>query len=191
MSPTARQANPIKINRVQVLVLAFLLMAWLSLVVILVAAPEVYELRLRSLPGPQPVVAIVFVLALTAFIVFLSIGVLRRWRWTFWLILIAFLFGGAAHTRGRTAVIRTDETRRTALVRHPARRYRRGAGPDRAGDGPGLSALGGLGILKWRTPSNCLTGIHEPITECACDPPTDAAQLPSPGRGSRGGAVGV
>jgi hypothetical protein len=93
MSPAARQANPIRINRVQVLVLAFLLMAWLSLVVILVAAPEVYELRLRSLPGAQPVVAIVFVLALTAFIVFLSIGVLRRWRWTFWLILIAFLFG--------------------------------------------------------------------------------------------------
>jgi len=81
------------INRVQALVLAFLLTAWLSLVVILIAAPEVYEHRLRSLPGAQPVVAIVFVLALTAFIGFLSIGVLRRWRWTFWLILIAFLFG--------------------------------------------------------------------------------------------------
>jgi hypothetical protein len=30
---------------------------------------------------------------LTAFIVLLSIGTLLRWRWTFWLILIAFLFG--------------------------------------------------------------------------------------------------
>jgi threonine/homoserine/homoserine lactone efflux protein len=81
------------INRVQALVLAFLLMAWISLVAILVAAPEVYERRLRSLPGAQRIVEIVFVVALTAFIVLLSIGVLRRWRWTFWLILIAFLFG--------------------------------------------------------------------------------------------------
>jgi len=81
------------INRVQALVLGFLLMAWISLVVILVAAPEVYERRLRSLPGAQHVVEIVFVGALTAFIVLVSIGVLRRWRWMFWLILIAFLFG--------------------------------------------------------------------------------------------------
>ena len=81
------------INRVQALVLAFLLMAWISLVAILVAAPEVYEQRLRSLPGAKPIVEIVFVVALTALIVLLSTGVLRRWRWTFWLILIAFLFG--------------------------------------------------------------------------------------------------
>jgi hypothetical protein len=81
------------INRVQAFVLAFLLMAWISLVAILVAAPEVYEQRLRSLPGAQRIVEIVFVVALTAFILLLSIGVLRRWRWTFWLILIAFLFG--------------------------------------------------------------------------------------------------
>ena len=81
------------INRVQALVLGFLLMAWISLVVILVAAPEVYERRLPSLPGAQHVAEIVFVVALTAFIVLLSIGVLRRWRWMFWLILIAFLFG--------------------------------------------------------------------------------------------------
>jgi hypothetical protein len=81
------------INRVQALVLGFLLAAWVSLIAILVAAPEVYERRLRSLPGPQHIVDIVFVVALTAFIVLVSIGVLRRWRWMFWLILIAFLFG--------------------------------------------------------------------------------------------------
>jgi hypothetical protein len=81
------------ITRVQGLVLGFFLMAWISLVAILVAAPEVYERRLRGLPGAQRIVEIVFVVALTAFIVFLSIGVLRRWRWAFWLILIAFLFG--------------------------------------------------------------------------------------------------
>jgi hypothetical protein len=71
------------INRVQALVLAFLLMAWtwISLVAILVAAPEVCEQRLRSLPGVQRIVEIVVVVGLTAFIVLLSIGVVRRWRW--------------------------------------------------------------------------------------------------------------
>ena len=73
------------------------------------AAREVYERRLRSLPGAQRIVEIVFVVALTAFIVLLSIGVLRRWRWTFWLIVITFR--GAAHTCGRTAAFRTDDTR--------------------------------------------------------------------------------
>jgi hypothetical protein len=33
------------------------------------------------------------VAALTVFIALLSIGVLRRWRWTFWLVLVAFLAG--------------------------------------------------------------------------------------------------
>jgi len=81
------------INSVQALVLGFLLMAWLSLIAILVAAPEVFEHRLKSLPGPQRIVDIVFAVVLTAFIVLLWIGVLRRWRWIFWLILVAFLFG--------------------------------------------------------------------------------------------------
>ena len=62
-------------------------------VAILAAAPEVYERRLQSLPGAQRIVEVVFVVAITTLIVLLSVGVLRRWRWTFWLILIAFLFG--------------------------------------------------------------------------------------------------
>src|SRR4030095_2219200 len=54
----------------------------------------------------------------------------------------------APRTRGGTASIRTDDTRRAHLVRHPARRDRGGAGPNRAGDDPRLSALRGLGIVK-------------------------------------------
>lgn len=34
-----------------------------------------------------------FVLLITAFLLVLAIGVVRRWRWTFWLITIAFLAG--------------------------------------------------------------------------------------------------
>jgi hypothetical protein len=36
---------------------------------------------------------IIFLAALIAFIVLLAIGVFRRWRWTFWLITVAFLSG--------------------------------------------------------------------------------------------------
>jgi hypothetical protein len=31
--------------------------------------------------------------ALAGFIAVLAVGVVRRWRWTFWLLLVAFLFG--------------------------------------------------------------------------------------------------
>src|SRR5215212_6518615 len=72
--PSSAEVCPIMINRVQAFVLAFLLLAWISLVAILVAAREVYEQRLRSLPGAQRIVEIVFVVALTAFILLLSIG---------------------------------------------------------------------------------------------------------------------
>ena len=30
---------------------------------------------------------------ITAFISLLAVGVCKRWRWTFWLMLVAFLFG--------------------------------------------------------------------------------------------------
>ena len=81
------------VNRTQVLVLGFFLMALTSLVVILVAAPEVYDQALR-LPSSSPRwMALTVLTALAVFIGLLAIGVLRRWRWIFWLILIAFLAG--------------------------------------------------------------------------------------------------
>jgi hypothetical protein len=80
------------INRVQALVLGFLLMAWISLVVILVAAPEMYERRLRSLPGPAHRGDRLCRSAHRVHCASVD------WRtpamaWMFWLILIAFLFG--------------------------------------------------------------------------------------------------
>ena len=80
------------VNRTQALVLGFFLMAWVSLVVILVAAPEVYDQALR-LPGAGGVAEIAFLAALTGFITLLAVGVVRRWRWLFWLIMVAFLAG--------------------------------------------------------------------------------------------------
>jgi hypothetical protein len=63
-----------------------------SLLVLLATAPEVYDQALR-LPTGNRTVEIAFLAALIGFITLLGIGVLRRWRWTFWLILVAFLAG--------------------------------------------------------------------------------------------------
>jgi len=80
------------VNRTQALVLGFFLVAWMSLLTILVAAPEVYDRALR-LPGAGGAAEIAFLAALTAFITLLAVGVVRRWRWAFWLIMVAFLVG--------------------------------------------------------------------------------------------------
>ena len=64
-----------------------------SLVVIRVGAPDVYDQALRF-PASWPSWAgIAFLVTLAAFIALLAVGVLQRWRWIFWLILVAFLAG--------------------------------------------------------------------------------------------------
>jgi hypothetical protein len=79
------------VTRTQALVLGFFLVVWVSLLVILVAAPDVYDQAL-SLPGGRGT-EFAFLAALSGLIGLLVVGVVRRWRWTVWLILVAFLFG--------------------------------------------------------------------------------------------------
>ncbi len=81
------------VNRTQALVLGFFLMVVVSLIVIRAAAPDVYDRALTVPPGWPPWTGTAFLLVLAAFIALLAVGVLRRWRWTFWLILLAFLAG--------------------------------------------------------------------------------------------------
>jgi hypothetical protein len=83
----------VRINRTQALVLGFVLAAWLSLVVILVAAPDVFAGALKLPAGDPRAAALAFMVALTAFLALLGVGVVRRWRWLFWLVLVAFLAG--------------------------------------------------------------------------------------------------
>jgi hypothetical protein len=71
------------VNRTQMLVLGFFVLAVTSLLVILAAAPEVYDQALR-LPTRSHALEITFLAALVGFLTLLSIGVMRRWRWTFW-----------------------------------------------------------------------------------------------------------
>jgi purine-cytosine permease-like protein len=76
------------VNRTQALVLGFFVVAFSSLLVILVAAPDVYDQALR-LPDGSGVAEVAFLAVLTALLGLLAVGVLRRWRWIFWLVQVA------------------------------------------------------------------------------------------------------
>jgi putative copper export protein len=65
------------VNRTQALVLGFFALAATSLLVILVAAPEVYDQALR-LPTGSLATEIAVLAALLGFIALLGVGVVRR-----------------------------------------------------------------------------------------------------------------
>jgi hypothetical protein len=78
----------------QLLVLGFLTLAWLSLIVVLAIAPEIYDRSLRlAADGNARQAELLFLVAVSAFILLIAVGVVSRWRWAFWLLLIAFLSG--------------------------------------------------------------------------------------------------
>ena len=68
-------------------------LVWIALIAVLVLSPEVYAQTLRGVGGDSLAIQAAFVITLSALIAFLVIGVVRRWQWTFWLVLIAFFFG--------------------------------------------------------------------------------------------------
>jgi hypothetical protein len=80
------------VTRTQVLVIAFFAVAWLSIVAILGVAPDVYDEALR-LGNASDAIRFATLGSITAVISLLTVGVVRRWRWTFWLIVVAFLAG--------------------------------------------------------------------------------------------------
>ncbi|MDQ6669679.1 MAG: hypothetical protein M3069_02795 [Chloroflexota bacterium] len=73
--------------------LALLALAWASLVAIVLVAPELYDQALRLLAGEHKKAELAFLAVISALVGLLGIGTIRRWRWTFWLIMVAFLFG--------------------------------------------------------------------------------------------------
>jgi hypothetical protein len=80
----------VTVNRTQALVLGFFALVWATLVVLFAVAPEVYY---RAMKLSSSGVGLLFLVGVSAFIAVLGVGVLRRWRWLFWLIAFAFLFG--------------------------------------------------------------------------------------------------
>ena len=57
------------------------------------ALPPVFVASVRPPGGSRTASRTRSLAALPAFITVLVVGVLRRWPWTFWLILVAFGFG--------------------------------------------------------------------------------------------------
>ena len=80
-------------NRTQRLVLGFFAAVWVALVTILLTAPEIYDSTLRLGPGAHLLPDLAFLVAISVLIAILEIAVLNRWRWAFWPVVIAFLFG--------------------------------------------------------------------------------------------------
>jgi hypothetical protein len=81
------------INRSQALVLAFFVCVVVALIAVLVYAPDVYD-SVFGKPGQRSTsLEIAFLVSLIGFIALVGLGVIRRWRWAFWLILVAFLAG--------------------------------------------------------------------------------------------------
>jgi len=104
------ELEQLSLNRTQRLVLGFFIFAWVALIAILAAAPEVCDQALYLPGGERNVPTLAFLSALSAFLVLLGVGVVRRWWPTFWLVLISFLIGGAN---------RVPRTTRSARLRSP------------------------------------------------------------------------
>jgi hypothetical protein len=81
------------LNRTQLLVIGFFVSVWIALVAILLLAPQVYAQTLRQVAGDNRAIEASSLIALSALIALLAVGVFRHWRWTFWLVLVAFVFG--------------------------------------------------------------------------------------------------
>ena len=79
-------------NRIKGLVLALFATYWVAVIVIWIAARPVFD-QVGGLPRGRVDLEAAEVLTLTVLLMLLSVGVVRGWRWLFWLILLAFLAG--------------------------------------------------------------------------------------------------
>ena len=83
------------LHRLERILIAFFLVAVLFLLLVYVAAPSIYTqtLSLHSSPTDRyPLPVTLFLVAILVFIAILIVGVVRHWRWLFWLLLVAFGF---------------------------------------------------------------------------------------------------
>src|SRR6266480_2308898 len=80
------------VQRLSAVIIAFFVLAALSALAVYLADPTIYTkvLMLESTTVDRyPLPATLFLIALLIFITVLIVGVLRHWRWLFWLLLIA------------------------------------------------------------------------------------------------------
>ena len=82
-------------RRLEGVLVGFFLLATLFLLVVYFVAPSIYTdtLMLQSSPTDRyPLPATLFLVGIVVFIAILVVGVVRHWRWLFWLLLVAFAF---------------------------------------------------------------------------------------------------
>jgi hypothetical protein len=79
-------------NPIKALVLSLFAIYWVLVLLILVFARDVID-QVARLSADQRPTEIVDVVVFTALLALFSTGVVRGWRWTFWLILVAFFAG--------------------------------------------------------------------------------------------------
>ncbi len=83
------------VQRLSAAIIAFFVLAGLSALVVYIAEPTVYAkvLMLETTTVDRyPFPATLFLITLLIFITVLIVGVLRHWRWLFWLLLLANSF---------------------------------------------------------------------------------------------------
>jgi nitrate reductase NapE component len=74
-------------------VLAFLVAAELSIVAIFIADPVTYAQAMRLDQNTSQPAGLLAVLAISLIVAVAIVGVFGRWRWLFWVLLLAFLPG--------------------------------------------------------------------------------------------------
>jgi hypothetical protein len=87
------EANPGLRRRLQAAIIVFFSAVALSLLIVYAVHPEVYVQVLGAkAPATEryPLVATAFCAAILLFIAVLVVGVVRRWRWLYWLLALAF-----------------------------------------------------------------------------------------------------
>lgn len=80
-------------RRLEQVLIAFFVACALFVVVVYVAAPSIYTTALLLSPAPTDrylLPATLFLVALLVFIAVVIVGVVRHWRWLFWVLLVAF-----------------------------------------------------------------------------------------------------
>jgi hypothetical protein len=82
-------------QRLERVLIAFFVLATLFLLLVYFAAPSIYTKTLLLEPSATdryPLPATMFLVGIVVFITILMVGVVRHWRWLFWLLLVAFGF---------------------------------------------------------------------------------------------------
>jgi hypothetical protein len=82
-------------QRLEQVLIAFFAACALFILLVYIATPSIITQALIRTPSPTdryPLIATVFMLALLSLIAIVIVGVVRHWRWLFWLLLIAFGF---------------------------------------------------------------------------------------------------